>query len=83
MRQHKVLLENVAQETHTSALVDLGAAEKMLVRDDAKERYFSYAFLQKNGNQHGNLKVDLQNEFATGGNHYPKNRQQTLHLLDK
>jgi hypothetical protein len=27
--------------------------------------------------------VDLQNEFTTGDNHYPKNRQQKLHLLDK
>jgi hypothetical protein len=32
---------------------------------------------------HGNLKVDLQNDFATGDDLYPKNRQQTLHLLDK
>jgi hypothetical protein len=27
--------------------------------------------------------VDLQNDFTTGDNRYPKNRQQTLHLLDK
>jgi hypothetical protein len=27
--------------------------------------------------------VDLQNDFTTGDNHYPKNHQQTLHLLDK
>jgi hypothetical protein len=33
--------------------------------------------------QHGNLKVDLQNDFTIGDNRYPKNRQQTLHLLDK
>jgi hypothetical protein len=33
--------------------------------------------------QHGNLKVDLQKDFTTGDNRYPKNRQQTLHLLDK
>jgi hypothetical protein len=32
---------------------------------------------------HGNLKVDLQNDFTTGDNRYPKNPQQTLHLLDK
>ena len=28
-------------------------------------------------------KVDLQNDITTGDNRYPKNRQQTLHLLDK
>jgi hypothetical protein len=27
--------------------------------------------------------VDLQNDFTTGANRYPKNRQHTLHLLDK
>jgi Flp pilus assembly protein TadG len=82
-RQHDVLLEYVAQETHTSAFVDLGAAEKRVVRDDAEERHVSYAFLRQSGNQHGNLKVDLQNDVTTGDNRYPKNRQQILHLLDK
>jgi hypothetical protein len=27
--------------------------------------------------------MDLQNDYTTGDNRYPKNRQQTLHLLDK
>jgi hypothetical protein len=39
--------------------------------------------LQQSGNQHGNLKVDLQNDFTTGSNRYPKNRHPSLHLLDK
>jgi hypothetical protein len=82
-RQHKVLLEYVAQELHTQAFADLGVTEQEIVRDDAEERYVSYAFLRQNGTQHGNLKVDLQNDFTTGDNRYPKNRQQTLHLLDK
>jgi hypothetical protein len=82
-RQHKVILEYVAQETHNSAFVDLGAAENQVVQDDTEERYVSYAFLRQSGNQHGNLKVDLQNNLTTGDNPYPKNRQKTLHLLDK
>jgi hypothetical protein len=82
-RQHKVLLEYVAQETHTSAFSDLGVVEQRVMQDDAEEQYVSYAFLRQIGNQHGNLKVDLQNYFTTGDNRYPKNRQQTLHLLDK
>jgi hypothetical protein len=57
--------------------------EQKLVRDDAEERYFSYAFLRQSGIQHGNLKVDIQNDFTTGDNRYPENRQQTLHVLDK
>jgi hypothetical protein len=56
--------------------------EQQLVRYDAEERYVSYAFLRQSGTQHGNLKVDLQNYFTTGDNRYPKNHQQTLHLLD-
>jgi hypothetical protein len=57
--------------------------EQQLVRDDAEERYVSYAFLRQSGTQHGNLKVDLQNDFTTGFNRYPKNLQHTLHILDK
>jgi hypothetical protein len=81
--QHKVLLEYVAQENHTSAFADLGIVEQRVVQDDAEERYISYAFLRQSGNQHVKLKVDLQNYFTTGDSRYPKNRQQTLHLLDK
>jgi hypothetical protein len=81
-RQHKVLLEYVAQHTDTSSFADLGATEQRVARDDAEERYVSYAFLRQSGNQHGNPKVDLQNDFTTGDNRYPKNRQKTLHLLD-
>jgi hypothetical protein len=82
-RQHKVLLEYVAQEMHTQAFAALGAAEQLAVREDAEERYILYAFLRQSGVQHGNLKIDLQNDFTTGDNRYPKNRWQTLHLLDK
>jgi hypothetical protein len=77
-RQHKVLLEYVAQELHSQAFADLGDAIQQIVRDDAEERYVSYAFLRQSGIQHGNLKVDLQNDFTTGDNRYPKNRQQTF-----
>jgi hypothetical protein len=82
-RQHKVMLEYVAQESYTRAFTDLGPVEQQLVRDDAEELYVSYAFLRQSGTQHGNLKVDFQNDFTTGDNRYHKNSQQTLHLLDK
>jgi hypothetical protein len=81
--QHKVLLEYVAQESYTRAFTDLGPVEQQLLQDDAEERYVSYGFLRQSGTQHGNLKVDLQNDFTTGDNRYPKNCQQTLHILDK
>jgi Flp pilus assembly protein TadG len=73
-RQHKVILEYVAQETYTSAFVDLGAAKQRIVRDDAEERYASNAFLRQSGNQHCNLNVDLQNDLTTGNNRYTNNR---------
>jgi hypothetical protein len=73
----------VAQESYTRAFTDIGPVEQQLVRDDAEERYVSYAFLCQSGTHHGSLKVDLQNDLTTGDNHYPNNCQQTLHLLDK
>jgi hypothetical protein len=82
-RQHKVLLDYVAQESYTKYFEGLGVAEQKLVRDDAEELYISYAFLRQSEIQHVNLKVDLKNDFTTGDNLYPKNRQQTLHLLEK
>jgi hypothetical protein len=82
-RQHNVLLDYVAQELYTKSFEGLGVAAQKLVRHDAEEQYVSYAFLRQSGIQHANLKVDLQNDFTTGDNRYPKNREQTLHLLDK
>jgi hypothetical protein len=82
-RQHKVLLEYVAQENHTLTFAALSAEQKQAVREDVEERYISYAFLHQSGAQHSNLKVDLRNDFTTGSNRYPKTHQQTLHLLDK
>jgi hypothetical protein len=58
-------LDYVAQELYTKSFEGLGVTGQKLVRDDAEERYVSYAFLQKSGTQHGNIKVDLQNDFTT------------------
>jgi hypothetical protein len=82
-QQHKVLLEYVAQENQTLTFAALSAKQNQAVHEDAEERYISYAFLHQSGAQHGNLKVDLRNDFTTGSNRYPKTRQQTLHLLEK
>jgi hypothetical protein len=65
-------------ELHNQAFATLGAAERQAVREEAEECFISYAFLRQSGVQHGTLKVDLQNDFTTGDNRYPKNRQQTL-----
>jgi hypothetical protein len=73
----------VAKENHTLTFAALSAEQKQAVREDAEECFISYAFLCQSGAQHGNLKVDLRNNFTTGSYRYPKTRQQTLHLLDK
>jgi hypothetical protein len=79
--QHKVLLEYIAMEIHSNTFKALSTAEHQVIREDAEERYISYTFLRQSRTQHRNLKVDLQNDFTTGDNLYPKNRQQTIHLL--
>ena len=82
-RQHKVLLEYVAQDLYNQTFSVLAEAEQTVTCEDAEERCLSYAFLRQSGIQYGNLKVDLQNDFTTNYNGYPKNCQKTLHLLDK
>jgi hypothetical protein len=82
-QQHKVLLEYVAQENHTLTFAALSAEQKQAVREDAEERYILYTFLHQSRAQHGNLKVDLTNDFTNGSNRYPKTHQQMLHLLNK
>jgi hypothetical protein len=61
----------------------MGPDQQRDTRAKAEERYLSYVFLRQSGKQHNKLKVDLQNDFTTGDDRYPKNRQATLHLLDK
>jgi hypothetical protein len=53
-RQHKVLLENVAQELHQQAVASLSDPEQQAVRTDFEERYIAYAFLRQSGAQHAN-----------------------------
>jgi hypothetical protein len=68
-RQHRVLLlEYVAMELHYQAFAALGAAEQQALREDTEERFISYAFQRQSGAQHGNLKVDLQNDFTSQKN---------------
>jgi hypothetical protein len=81
-RQHKVLLEYVAMELHQQAFATLGATEQQAVCDNAEERYISLAFLSQSGQQHAKLKEGLKDDYTKGDNRYPKNRWQTLHLLD-
>jgi hypothetical protein len=62
---------------------DMTDDQQKTAREEAEERYISYVFLRQSGTPHNKLKVDLQNDFTTGDDHYPKNRQATLHVLDK
>ena len=55
----------------------------MEVWKDTKEMHLSCIFIQESGNKHNKSKVDLQNDFTTGEERYPKNRQENLMILDK
>jgi hypothetical protein len=82
-RQHQILLEYVAAEDGTTKFKGLSDTDQEEVRTKAEEQYISYVFLRQSEKQHNKVKVDLHNDFTTGDGRYPKNCQQTLHLLDK
>jgi len=85
-RQHQALLDHVASEKTSATTIifpDLNNAKQVKVREQAEERYLAYVFLRQSGKQHNKLKTDVQNNFTTGDDRYPKNRQAVLHLLDK
>ena len=52
-------MEYVAQELYTKTFSALTDAEQLVVRENAKERYLSYAFLRQRSTQHGNIKMEL------------------------
>ena len=45
-QKHKVLLEYVAQELYNKTFSALTEADQLVIREDAEERYLSYAFLR-------------------------------------
>ena len=60
-RQHKALLEYVAQEAHSLEFDACTEDQKEDVGIDAEECYLSYTLLRQSGTQHSKLKADLQN----------------------
>ena len=62
---------------------NLSLNELKTVQENTKERYLVYVLLKHSSTQYGTLKKDLVNNYCKGDNHYPKTRQETLHLLDK
>jgi hypothetical protein len=53
------------------------------VDEKAAELYFSYLFLMNSSATNAKLKLSLEEDFAKGVDHYPRDRQKALHLLDK
>ena len=51
-RQHYVLMENMTQETFCLTFYDLSSDQQQEARNDTEERYLSYIFAQKSGNQY-------------------------------
>ena len=71
-RQHKVLLEYVAQEKQSDYFENITSEEKKTVRVDAEEHYPSYVLLSQSGRQNVKLKSDIGNDHNTGDDRYPK-----------
>ena len=53
------------------------------VDDSARERFIAYGLLRTSSKDHDHLKHALSDDFAKGGDTYPKTPQQSLLLLDK
>jgi len=82
--QHPVLLEHTTAELHPGRkYADLAPDEATKIQEVTEERYLAFLLIRSSGKQHSKLRMDLQNDFTTGDDHYPKNRQAALHLLDK
>jgi hypothetical protein len=82
-RIHKDVVLHTAKQVYKKDFEDLTTDEKVIVKDKAKERHYAYVMLQNSSPNHGKLKVGLVDDYAKGHDHFPKNRQAILHLLDK
>jgi hypothetical protein len=63
--------------------VDLTQQQQEEVDEKAAELYYSYLFLMNSSATNAKLKLSLEEDFAKGVDHYPRDRQKALHLLDK
>ncbi|MGL5935066.1 MAG: hypothetical protein ACRCZI_05535, partial [Cetobacterium sp.] len=82
-RIHKGAIEHTAKEIYKKDVDDLTNKELEDVEEKAEERYYAYIMLQNSSAEHGKLKAGLVGDYAKGQDHFPKNRQAVLHLLDK
>ena len=82
-RNHKVLLNHTAKEKYKKDYVTLTPDEAKDTIEMSEKEYLSHIFLRQSGKQHNKLRQDLRNEYTTGNDWNPKNRQEVLHLLDK
>ena len=75
--------EYCAQDEFKSSYDSLSADDKAKVDDSARDRFIAYGLLRTSGKEHDHLKHALSDDFAKGGDNYPRTPQQTLLLLDK
>ena len=57
--QHKSLLEDEAQESHSLGFESCTEEQQEAIRTDSKECYLSYALLEHSGNQYRKLRIYL------------------------
>jgi hypothetical protein len=81
---HPAAVDVMVKEIFPSqAYTDLTQQQQEEVDEKAAELYFSYLFLMNSSATNAKLKLSLEEDFAKGVNHYPRDRQKALYLLDK
>ena len=70
--------EYCAQDEFKTSYDSLRPDEKAKVDDSARERFIAYGLLQTSGKDHDHLKHALSDDFAKGGDTYPKTPQQRI-----
>jgi Reverse transcriptase (RNA-dependent DNA polymerase) len=82
-RIHQGALRHTAMQLYSKTIDQLTPDELEKVYEQAEERYYAYVMLQNSSSDHNKLKNGLVDDYAKGQDHFPKNRQAVLHLLEK
>jgi Zinc knuckle len=81
-RIHKVTVKATAKKLFTKKVEGLNEDELHQAEEMAEGSYLAYLMIMNSSTQYDELKVSLADDYAKGKDTYPKNRQETLCLLD-
>jgi Zinc knuckle len=82
-RVHKVAVQAIANKQYSKKVEDLIVDELEKAEEAAEESYLAYIMIMNSSTEHNKLKTSsLADDYANGKDTYPKNRQDSLRLLD-